>query len=88
MRLDPAAVGLLRREVGETCGVIDGAGNCVEETEACQEPVIPVCARDGKEFTNDCERKKAKQQLDYANSATSTARPMRIFLSMLRLLRA
>jgi hypothetical protein len=39
MRLDPAAVGLLRREVGETCGVIDGAGNCVEETEACQEPV-------------------------------------------------
>jgi hypothetical protein len=50
--------------------------------------VIPVCARDGKEFTNDCERKKAKQQLDYANSATSTARPMRIFLSMLRLLRA
>ncbi len=50
------------------CGVMDGAGTCVKETEVCQEPVIPVCACGGKEFTNDCERKRAKQQLDYASA--------------------
>ena len=48
--------------------VADGAGTCVKNTEACHEPVIPVCACGGKEFTNDCERKKAKQQLDYASA--------------------
>ena len=29
---------------------------------------IPVCPCGGKEFPNDCERKKAKQQLDYADA--------------------
>ena len=51
------------------CGVMDGAGTCVKETaDKCTEEHIPVCACGGKEFSNDCERKKAKQQLDHASA--------------------
>ncbi|MGA7458337.1 MAG: hypothetical protein WBW51_13600 [Methyloceanibacter sp.] len=47
---------------------MDGAGTCVKETaDKCTEEHIPVCACGGKEFSNDCERKKAKQQLDHAS---------------------
>jgi hypothetical protein len=50
------------------CGVADMSGTCVEETAAaCTEEHIPVCACGGKEFPNDCERKKAKAQLDYSS---------------------
>jgi hypothetical protein len=49
--------------------VIDGAGNCVEDSpQVCSKEHIPVCAYSGKEFPNDCERKKVKQQLDYASA--------------------
>jgi hypothetical protein len=58
--------GLLCEHPAGQCQVIDGAGTCVKNTEVCDEPVIPVCACGGKEFPADCERKKAKQQLDYA----------------------
>lgn len=51
------------------CNVADGAGTCVKDSpEACSQEHIPVCACGGKEFPNDCERKKAKQQLDYADA--------------------
>jgi hypothetical protein len=50
------------------CSFGDPSGTCVKDTEACTEPVIPVCACGGKEFTSDCERKRAKQQLDYASA--------------------
>lgn len=51
------------------CQVADGAGVCVKDSpEACTQEHIPVCACGGKEFPNDCERKKAKQQLDYASA--------------------
>jgi hypothetical protein len=50
------------------CGVADMSGTYVEETAAaCTEEHIPVCACGGKEFPNDCERKKAKAQLDYSS---------------------
>ena len=51
------------------CNVADGAGTCVKETaDSMYEEHIPVCACGGKEFSNDCERKKAKQQLDHASA--------------------
>ena len=44
------------------CNVADGVGICVKDSpEACTQEHIPVCACGGKEFPNDCERKKAKQ---------------------------
>ncbi len=50
------------------CDVIDGAGTCVKDSpQVCTKEHIPVCACSGKEFPNDCERRKAKQQLDYAS---------------------
>ena len=51
------------------CNVADGAGTCVKNSpQVCSKEHIPVCACGGKEFPNDCERKKAKQQLDYASA--------------------
>ena len=51
------------------CQGHDGAGTCVKDSpEVCPKDYIPVCACGGKEFPNDCERKKAKQQLDHAGA--------------------
>jgi hypothetical protein len=56
------------------CDVIDGAGTCVKETPAnCKEIHEPVCAcpvgdKPPVEYGNDCLRKVAKAQLDYASA--------------------
>lgn len=53
------------------CGLPDGAGTCVKETDpACIDEHAPVCAcpvgdKPTVEYPNDCQRKVAKAQLDY-----------------------
>jgi hypothetical protein len=62
----PCDAGLWCEHPAGECGIIDGAGTCVEETgPICTEQYMPVCACGGVQYSNDCRRKAAKAQLDY-----------------------
>jgi hypothetical protein len=48
------------------CNVADASGTCVKELGPfCEAIYLPVCGCDGKTYSNDCERKRDKVQLDH-----------------------
>ncbi|MBM65373.1 MAG: hypothetical protein CMH55_03970, partial [Myxococcales bacterium] len=47
------------------CQVADGMGMCRAVPEACDDQWLPVCGCDGATYGNDCERLRARAQLDH-----------------------
>jgi hypothetical protein len=68
----PCDAGLFCEYPAGQCGTKDLDGKCEKIPEICKEDVMPVCGcpdKDGKPqpFSNDCKRKQAGVQLDYAS---------------------
>jgi hypothetical protein len=51
---------------GGQCKAEDAAGTCDKAPAFCMRVSRPVCGCNGKTYANDCERQKAKVQLDHA----------------------
>jgi hypothetical protein len=47
------------------CKVADAQGKCEVIPKACEKIFLPVCACNGKTYPNDCERRRARAQLDH-----------------------
>jgi Kazal-type serine protease inhibitor domain len=47
------------------CKVADGQGKCETVPKFCPRIFRPVCGCNGKTYANDCERQRAKAQLDH-----------------------
>jgi hypothetical protein len=47
------------------CKVINGPGKCEVVPRACPRNFRPVCGCNGKTYPNDCERQRARSQLDH-----------------------
>jgi len=50
------------------CKVADAAGQCNKAPAFCMQIYRPVCGCNGKTYANDCERQKARVQLDYVGA--------------------
>ncbi|HEX7789893.1 MAG TPA: hypothetical protein VF467_05120 [Afipia sp.] len=50
------------------CKAADAAGQCNKAPAFCMQIHRPVCGCNGKTYANDCERQKAKVQLDYVGA--------------------
>ena len=50
------------------CKAPDAAGTCDKAPAFCMRVSRPVCGCNGKTYANDCERQKAKVQLDHAGA--------------------
>jgi hypothetical protein len=48
-----------------SCDVADPEGACLVPPEACPLVVDPACGCDGVTYSNDCERQRARAQLDH-----------------------
>lgn len=53
-----------QRDAGQ-CTTADAAGKCEKAPTFCMRVSRPVCGCNGKTYANDCERQKAKVQLDH-----------------------
>ena len=53
---------------GGKCGVDDAPGKCDKPIAFCMNVFRPVCGCNGKTYKNDCERQKAKAQLDHVGA--------------------
>jgi hypothetical protein len=47
------------------CGVTDVQGKCIQVPTVCPKGIYYVCGCGKKRFGNDCERQRAKGQLDH-----------------------
>jgi len=56
-----------QRTAGQ-CKVADAAGQCDKAPAFCMQIHRPVCGCNGKTYANDCERQKARVQLDYVGA--------------------
>ncbi len=56
-----------QRGVGQ-CKAADAAGQCDKAPAFCMQIHRPVCGCNGKTYANDCERQKARVQLDYVGA--------------------
>ncbi len=56
-----------QRAAGQ-CKTADAAGTCDKAPAFCMQIYRPVCGCNGKTYANDCERQKARVQLDYAGA--------------------
>ncbi|MGL5168994.1 MAG: Kazal-type serine protease inhibitor family protein [Afipia sp.] len=56
-----------QRAAGQ-CKVADAAGTCDKAPAFCMQIYRPVCGCNGKTYSNDCERQKAKVQLDHVGA--------------------
>lgn len=56
-----------QRTAGQ-CKVADAAGQCNKAPAFCMQIYRPVCGCNGKTYANDCERQKARVQLDYVGA--------------------
>jgi hypothetical protein len=50
------------------CGAADAKGTCLKVPAFCQKISRPVCGCNGKTYPNDCERQRARAQLDHAGA--------------------
>ncbi len=50
------------------CKAADAAGTCEKAPTFCMRVSRPVCGCNGKTYANDCERQRAKVQLDHAGA--------------------
>lgn len=64
--------GLFCEKPAGQCNTADLAGKCEVKPEICTKEFKPVCACDGKQFGNDCERKAAGAQKDHDGECGST----------------
>lgn len=56
-----------QRTAGQ-CQTADAPGQCDKAPAFCMQIHRPVCGCNGKTYANDCERQKAKVQLDYVGA--------------------
>lgn len=56
------------QRAGGQCNVADVAGKCDKAPAFCMQIYRPVCGCNGKTYANDCERQKARVQLDYVGA--------------------
>lgn len=56
-----------QRTAGQ-CTVADAPGTCDKAPAFCMQIHRPVCGCNGKTYANDCERQKAKVQLDHVGA--------------------
>ncbi|MBS0529241.1 MAG: hypothetical protein JSS22_07615 [Proteobacteria bacterium] len=50
------------------CKAADAAGQCDKAPTFCMRMSRPVCGCNGKTYANDCERQRAKVQLDHTGA--------------------
>jgi hypothetical protein len=50
------------------CKTADAAGQCDKAPTFCMRMSRPVCGCNGKTYANDCERQRAKVQLDHVGA--------------------
>jgi hypothetical protein len=50
------------------CGSGSVTGHCITLPGGCTADVNPVCGCDGKTYSNDCERARARMQLDHTGA--------------------
>ena len=50
------------------CSAPDAVGTCVKAPDFCMRVSRPVCGCNGKTYANDCERQRAKVQLDHVGA--------------------
>jgi hypothetical protein len=56
-----------QRDAGQ-CKTADAAGKCEKAPTFCMRVSRPVCGCNGKTYANDCERQKARVQLDHTGA--------------------
>lgn len=57
-----------QKTTGGQCTTADAAGQCDKAPAFCMQIHRPVCGCNGKTYANDCERQKARVQLDYVGA--------------------
>ena len=51
-----------------SCTQSDRMGTCSMHPEMCTQDMAPVCGCDKKTYSNDCERRQARQPLDHVGA--------------------
>ncbi|MES2601837.1 MAG: Kazal-type serine protease inhibitor family protein [Pseudomonadota bacterium] len=57
-----------QKTTGGQCTTANAAGTCDKAPAFCMQIYRPVCGCNGKTYANDCERQKARVQLDYVGA--------------------
>jgi hypothetical protein len=57
--------GLFCQNAPGQCKVADAQGKCEVIPKLCPKIFLPVCGCNGKTYPNDCERQRARAQLDH-----------------------
>ncbi|MFA6268077.1 MAG: Kazal-type serine protease inhibitor family protein [Pseudolabrys sp.] len=60
---------------GGQCTTADADGKCDKAPTFCMRVSRPVCGCNGKTYPNDCERQKAKVQLDHVGACPKEPKP-------------
>lgn len=60
---------------GGQCTTTDADGKCDKAPSFCMQIYRPVCGCNGKTYANDCERQKAKVQLDHVGACPKEPTP-------------
>lgn len=69
----PCAGGLVCDiDVPNRCGSGSVMGRCITLPTGCTTDVNPVCGCNGQTYSNDCERARARAQLDHAGACVAT----------------
>ena len=55
------------------CNATDAKGTCEKVPAFCQKIYRQVCGCNGKTYANDCERQRARAQLDHTGACKKTS---------------